>query len=246
MFQRYLYLIFLIACTTAQATTLKFCYESKELLPHYRGEGVLTPTEKPGAAIEIMQKLDDMLTNVQIQFVREPWKRCLNDLKQGKVDALIARYSSKRELFAKYPKNSSNKLDNSRAISSTATCFIHKKNVPIKWDGKNLLVDLPQGISVPRGYSLVDDLKMKGFQIYETTSVKQAHELLFKGRVGISLSDCKHKELPADYVENKKPLVENYGYLVFSQQFYSLYPNLAEDLWNQLMKIDDKLFYSKY
>lgn len=246
MFQRVLYLTSLIACVTAQATTLKFCYESKELLPHYRGEGILTPSEKPGAAIEIMQKLDEMLSNVHIEFVREPWKRCLNDLKLGKVDALIARHSVSREVFAKYPKTSKNELDNERAISSTATCFIHKKNVPLKWDGHDLYVDLPQGISVPRGYSLVDDLKKKGFQIYETVSIKQAHELLFNGRVGISLSDCQHKKLPTDYVENKKPLVENYGYLVFSQQFYSLYPNLAEDLWNQLMKIDDKIFYSKY
>jgi polar amino acid transport system substrate-binding protein len=246
MFRRFLYLICLIACVTAQATTLKFCYESKELLPHYRGEGVLTPTEKPGAAIEIVQKLDEMLSNVQIQFVREPWKRCLNDLKQGKVDALIARHSSGREAFAKYPRTAKNELDNARAISSTATCFIHKKNVPIHWNGDELLVDLPQGISVPRGYSLVEDLKKKGFQIYETASVKQAHELLFKGRVGISLSDCQHKNLPADYVENKVPLVENYGYLVFSHQFYSLYPNLAEDLWNQLKKIDGKVFYNKY
>lgn len=246
MFQRFFYLTCLIACVTAQATTLKFCYESKELLPHYRGEGILTPSEKPGAAIEIMQKLDEMLSTVHIEFVREPWKRCLNDLKLGKVDALIARHSVSREVFAKYPKTSKNELDNERAISSTATCFIHKKNVPLKWDGHDLYVDLPQGISLPRGYSLVEDLKKKGFQIYETVSVKQAHELLFKGRVGISLSDCQHKELPTDYVENKKPLVENYGYLVFSQQFYSLYPNLAEDLWNQLMKIDDKIFYSKY
>jgi polar amino acid transport system substrate-binding protein len=246
MFQLFLYLICLTACVTVQATTLKFCYESKELLPHYRGEGVLTPSEKPGAAIEIVQKLDEMLSKVQIEFVREPWKRCLNDLKLGKVDALIARHSVSRESFAKYPKTTKNELDNERAISSTATCLIHKKNVPLKWDGNQLLADLPQGISVPRGYSLVEDLKKKGFQIYETASVKQAHELLFKGRVGISLSDCEHKELPSGYVENKEPLVENYGYLVFSHQFYSLYPNLAEDLWNQLMRIDDKVFYSKY
>jgi len=246
MFQRFLYLICLTACVTAQATTLKFCYESKELLPHYRGEGVLTPSEKPGAAIEIAQKLDEMLSKVQIEFVREPWKRCLNDLKLGKVDALIARHSVSREAFAKYPKTTKNELDNERAISSTATCFIHKKNVPLKWNGHELLVDMPQGISVPRGYSLVEDLKKKGFQIYETVSVKQAHELLFNGRVGISLSDCQHKNLPINFIENKTPIVENYGYLVFSHQFYSIYPNLAEDLWNQLMKIDDKVFYNKY
>ena len=138
MFQRVLYLTSLIACVTAQATTLKFCYESKELLPHYRGEGILTPSEKPGAAIEIMQKLDEMLSNVHIEFVREPWKRCLNDLKLGKVDALIARHSVSREVFAKYPKTSKNELDNERAISSTATCFIHKKNVPLKWNGHEL------------------------------------------------------------------------------------------------------------
>ena len=246
MCQRFLYLICSICCLSAQASTLKFCYESKELLPHYRGEGVSTPSEKPGAAIEILQELDDMISNVQIQLVREPWKRCLNHLRQGKVDALIARHSLDREEFAKYPKTRNNKLDNECAISSTSTCFIHKKNVPLKWDGQELLVEMPQGISVSRGYSLVKDLKNKGFQIYETVSVKQAHELLFNDRVGISLSDCKHKNLPINYIENKKPIVENYGYLVFSHQFYSLYPKLSEDLWNQLMKIDDKDFYDKY
>jgi len=246
MLQRFLLLICVIACTSAQATTLKFCYESKELLPHYRGEGVIVPSERPGAAIEIIQALDSKVENIKVEFIREPWKRCLNDLKLGKVDALIARHSTGREGFAKYPKNQSGDLDPNKSVSTSATCFIHKKNLPLEWDGKTLKMDLPQGIAIPRGYSLVDDLKKKGFQIYETVSVRKAHDLLFSGRVGTTLGDCNNKTLPSGFIENKHPIIETYGYLVFSHQFYSFYPDLTESIWNELQQIDDKAYYNKY
>ena len=190
--------------------------------------------------------MDNNLEEINIILKREPWKRCLNDLEHGKVDALIARYSCNREGFAKYPKTSFDKIDTTKAFSNTATCFIHRKNVLLEWDGADLNVELPQGISVPSGYSLADDLKNAGFQIYETRSVKQAHALLFNGRVGISLSDCNFKNLPEDFTENTIPLSENYGYLVFSHQFYNDNLKLSEKIWRTLMEIDHKQFYSKY
>ena len=243
--KRFLFVCFFISFLS-EATTLNFCYESKELFPHYIGEGVHVPDKKPGAAIEMLQHLDSNFHNVQIRFVREPWNRCLNDLKLGKVDALIARYSEGRVKFAKYPKQNNGAIDTSRSFSNTSTCFIHSNNVLLEWDGQELKTKQRQGIAVPRGYSLVEDLKSKGFQIYETTSVKKAHELLFNGRVGVSLSDCNHKKLPVGFVENKTPIVENYGYLVFSHQFYDFYPSLSERMWDKLIQIDHKLFYEKY
>lgn len=204
------------------------------------------PENKPGAAIETIQVIDQELKNVEVKFVRMPWKRCLSQLKQGKADAVIGRYTDERAEFAVFPMKKSGQLDTSKAISITESCFIHDKSVPLSWDGKNLQVEQPVGLIAPLGYSLVDDLKMLGFDVYESSNIGLAHKLLFSGKFTVSLSDCNLKDKPEHIIENPHPVTSEYGYLFFSKQYWSQNQAIVEQVWDRLKNIDKQSIYLKY
>ncbi len=223
-----------------------FCYENKTLLPHFAGEGRLVPQTMPGAAIEVLQRLDEKAEGISFHFVRFPWKRCLNDLKQGDIDGVIGRYSEERASFAVYPRLPNGDLDFSKSMINTETCFIYNREFPLGWDGKNLSYAGKLTISVPSGYELINDLKRKGTNVYEAETINLAHRLLFTGRVDASVSNCRLKMLPNGFVQNPIPIVSNPGFLLFSQHFYYQYPKHAETLWNLLREIDKETLYEKY
>ncbi|WP_372768329.1 hypothetical protein [Pseudoalteromonas sp.] len=226
-------------------TTLTYCYENKPVLPHFYGTGPNVPSEKPGPAIEIMQQLADLTEEVEINFVRFPWRRCLNDLALGRVDAVVGRYHPLRDKIAQYPKTEDGNLDNERSFSISNTCLVYREG-EVFWDGANLSFDKPKSVTVPNGYGIISELLSKGFEIYEVPSMAKGHELLFKGRVNVSLSHCHMASVPDGFVENTIPISESIGYLMFSHQFYEKQLQLAHTLWDNLSKINTEQYYKKY
>lgn len=226
--------------------TLRFCYENKEVPPHYMGEGLSVPESRPGAAIEIMQRLGKPIHNLDIDFVRKPWKRCLDELKKGKVDALIGRYSPQRGTFGVFPKSKNGTLNQDLAFSQTMSCFIYDQSISLQWDGKELSVPKPLGAAAPRGYSLVKDLRNLDIDIYETSTIEQAHELLFAGKVKLSVSNCALEHKPEHIKQHPIPVSTSSGYLIFSKAFFAENPKLAQYLWRQLSLINKKEIYEKY
>lgn len=226
--------------------TLRFCYENQELFPHYLKDDSEVPKSRPGAAIEIMQELDKRLPDTKIAFVRAPWKRCLNELKLGKVDALIGRYTPERAEFATYPRLMNGLVDTSKALSVTTSCFIHDRSLPLKWDGKSLQVQQPQGLIAPMGYSVVEELQALGFDVYEASNIKLAHKLLFNGKFKVSLSDCNLTNKPPFIVENRTPVSRQYGYLLLSKKFYWGNTDKSEFIWRTLQRIDKDKIYARY
>lgn len=247
------YIAILASCFSASvmsnslsANKLKFCYENKDVPPHYLGDGLGVPEEKPGAAIEVMQQLDKEVLGFEIGFVRKPWKRCLSELQQGKVDSVIGRHSNERATFGVYPKNDQGKLLVDLAFSRTMSCFIYDESLPLKWDGQTLHSPKPLGAAVPRGYSLVKDLRKLGIDIYETTTIESAHELLFARKVKLSLSNCKLENRPSYILQHPIPVSDTAGYLIFSKRFYAEDPKRANYLWQKLRSIDKEAIYKKY
>lgn len=225
---------------------LRFCYENKEVPPHYMGEGLTVPKSRPGAAIEVIQRLGKTINNVDIEFIRKPWKRCLDELKKGKVDALIGRYSPERATYGIFPKQADGVLDDKLAFSRTMSCFIYDESLPLEWDGRELSVPRPMGAAAPRGYSLVKDLRKLELDIYETATIERAHELLFAGKVKLSVSNCALENKPKYIIEHPIPVSVTAGYLIFSKSFFTAEPNLASYLWRKLGTINKKEIYKKY
>lgn len=231
--------------TSNKQVTLTYCYENKPVLPHFYGEGPLVPKSNPGPAIDILNQVATYHPDLIIKFVRYPWKRCLNDLASGKVDAVVGRYDPFREQIARYPKTSDGELDNSLSFSNSDSCLLHKAG-SINWDGETLIFDKPMSMSVPNGYGVIGEMRKKGFDIYESPSINKAHELLFKGRVAVSLSNCHMEDVPTGFEQNTIPINQSIGYLMFSHQFFERQPLLANKLWQTLSEIDAEAFYQEY
>ena len=228
-----------------QVVNVTYCYENKPLLPHFLGSGPDVPMQHPGPSVEILQHLEKLTPNVKITFVRFPWKRCLNDLQTGKVDAVIGSYNKLREQIGRYPKTKKGEIDTDRNFSTTSSCLLYPENDIVR-DGHRLLFEKPMSMSVPSGYGVITDMKRKGFDVYQAPSSAKAHELLFSGRVGASLSNCFLENLPVGFVQNTTPINQSTGYLLFSHQFYQRNSNLAETLWHNITLINRQDYYKRY
>ncbi|GAB2932407.1 substrate-binding periplasmic protein [Rheinheimera gaetbuli] len=217
--------------------TLTFCYEDKQLLPYYTGEGHVTPA-LPGVTLEHLHATAAVAGNVKLIFVRFPWRRCLQKLEQNEVDALVATYLPQRSEFAVYPTTADGKPDPGRAMSSHATCLVHRADNDIQQkitqQHGNLVFSRPLGYSTP-DYPA-------GISVVPVRSQQQALELVLSGRVDATTTLCKVNDVAgADLLSQRKPLIvvypplyETTGYLVFSQAFYQQNTALAEQLWRLL------------
>ena len=166
-------------------------------------------------------------------------------LMRGNVDAIIGRYTEARAKTGMFPTNSG-ALDSDRAFSVATGCLLHNRESDIDWQGNKLKLSGSSVMALPRGYHSVAELRSLGFSIYETDSLSAAHQLVIKGKVDASITNCDHQGLPEHVVLNPYPISSNYGYLIFSKQFFSRHQKTANRLWENLKQIDKKSIYDKY
>ena len=112
-----------------QSLSLRFCYEDKQLLPYYTGNSAEVPAA-PGATIEHLQQVA-AVAGISLELVRMPWLRCLQQLADNEIDALVASYSSEREHYTIYPRNNAGQPDPSRAINTNALCLAYHFNTDL-------------------------------------------------------------------------------------------------------------------
>ncbi|MDP2713910.1 ABC transporter substrate-binding protein [Rheinheimera sp.] len=229
--------------------TLTFCYEDKQLLPYYTGEGHAA-AYLPGVTIEHLQASAAAAGNIRLAFVRFPWRRCLQKLEQNEVDALVATYLPQRSDFAVYPMTADGKPDPARAMSRHATCLVHRADNDIQ----HKITQQHGGLVVsrPLGHSNPD--YPAGISVVQVHSQQQALELVLSGRVDATTTLCKVNGVAgADRQSLRKPLrlvypplYETTGYLVFSKGFYQRHPALAEQLWQLLGRTIEPQRYYDY
>lgn len=217
------------------AVSLTFCYEDKQLLPYYTGEGD-SGAALPGVTIEHLKAaVAQSATPITLRFVRRPWLRCLQQLELNEVDALVATYRKSRQKFAVYPTTEYGELDADRAMSSHASCLVHRFDMDIaqkiaRADGK-LVVSRPLGHSNPE-YPL-------HIKVLPVHSQHQALQLVVSGRVDATTTLCQVNGVNgADPSVSEHqlilvypPLYQTTGYLVFSKNFYQQHQAVAQQLW---------------
>ncbi|HAT40863.1 MAG TPA: amino acid ABC transporter [Rheinheimera sp.] len=256
--QRYVWGLVLAGTSLfSHATTLKFCYEDKQLRPYYFGNSADVPADMPGATIEHLRLLVSKVPGLQLELRRLPWKRCLQQLQQGEVDALIASYAKERETLGHYPKSASDPAgppDSSRAFSAHQTCLVSKPGVSWRWDGQKFSGIDQVVIARPLGYAPLKTSDQSKISIHYTLSGAMDLDLLEGGRVNAITTLCRiaGKNAEAPYLKKRQlqviypPLYSNTGYLVFSHAFYQAQPQLAEQLWQLLAVEKGEAIYQKY
>lgn len=218
-------------------TTLTFCYQDQPLEPYYRSAGTATPAENPGATIEHLQWLATQAPELQLKFVRYPWKRCLLELQRGRVDAVVANYYPEREAIGQFPMTPQG-IDQSRAFTEQDVCLLSKSAIAQRWNGQQFSAGPP----IVFGYMPRVDLRHHAIAAQvkhlPIDNQRQAIHLLQRDQIQLTTILCAIAGQPAPKMnvtdlEVLAPAVAHLtGYLVFSHQFFEKNQALANKLWS--------------
>lgn len=233
---------------TDSKLTLRFCYEDKQLLPYYAGNSINVP-ENPGASIEHLRHATAAV-GISLELVRMPWLRCLQQLADNNVDALVAAYSAERAHYTFYPQDAQGQPDPARAINTNALCLAYRfdNNFPLK------LSDKSSTLTIARPYGYKPLPFPEHTVLVGAHSPEQALELVVSGRVDATTVTCEINGLAANRQELdtlplkilQPPVYYSVGYLMLSEQFYQQHTAIAEQLWHSLPQILDHHRYLEY
>ncbi|TCS38087.1 transporter substrate-binding domain-containing protein [Reinekea marinisedimentorum] len=176
---------------------------------------------------------------MDIQYIRRPWKRCQQSLKQGEVDALYAFiYTAERDQWAAFPKTKG-QPDQRYAYLGNYKVFTHK-NSSLNWDGTAFSDPQAMVQSIP-GY--VADQRLKAMQIMPQIELQpmQGLEMVSRGRIDGYVIDrligweLAHLLNIADSVKTiEQPFMEQPWYIAFSKQAYGHSRPEIEAFWTAL------------
>lgn len=240
-------LVILIWATFSQAeVSVHFAYENATQFPYYIGDSSEVLPQQPGAAVELLKLLENIIPELKISFSRCHWKQCLHKLQSGKVDGIFnASFTEERLLLGHYPwKNG--KVDDSRRITTISYHFYRLKGSRFNWNGKNI-TGLYGKIGTPLAYSIEGHLQEMGIKILSSPDVLANFSNLRRGVVqAIALQD-----VTGDYYLERKSGLKNIEkvypalktkayYLILSKQFKARHPELSEKVWNAIGVLREK------
>jgi polar amino acid transport system substrate-binding protein len=222
------------------ATKLVIAYEDKQQFPNYLGNSTEIESTRPGIHVELV-RMTAAEIGIELELVRQPWKRALDNLKKGEVDGVFSgSFSKDRMELGVYPM-AGDVPDESLRIGTTSYSLYKAKGSLVNWDGK-AMSGLTGSVSAPAGYSIVAELKKMNVPVEESPSTTQDLTLLKAGRVEAVAA----QEITADQILKKAefasiekvspPLVTKSYFLIFSHQLMARDPDLAKKFWTVLAK----------
>jgi polar amino acid transport system substrate-binding protein len=238
----------------AVAVELTFAYEDKEQPPYYMGNSLLVPEYYPGVSVDIMKRVGEMIDGLDVKLVRCPWKRCLYSLKNNHISGVFnASYKQSRLDYGWYPtidEEHDGSVDISKRITYLTYSFYKFKGSQVEWDGQTISNFQSRTVGAPFGYSIVSDLRKKGFTVDESPSTKSNLEKLLLKRVDlVALQDVTADSLIQSNskifvnIEKLKPaFITKAYYLMLSHNFVEKHPRIAQQIWDTIKIIRETEF----
>ena len=233
--------------TAAMALTLLLATDDTPGNPWIMGGGIHFQKNLPGIEVEIYEHMAHQL-GVDLKLERMPWKRCLFELKAGRVDGIFpASFKPERMEFGVFPFKDGN-IDATRKSRDSAYHLYRLKTMPVTWQGGKLvnLEKMPyQTIGVPLEWAIARDLRRMNIDVLERPRPVELLEMLTKGRLaGVAclstVADIYIDQAPHQFGQIEKvypAIVEKSYFLMLSIQFTTAHPLLAERIWDTIAEI---------
>lgn len=243
-------LILLLACVfthslalAADKPPIRACTENEDSFPW-----VLK--DRAGLTVQMLRMVEKRVGG-RIEVVPLPWKRCLEDIKNGKVDAAFKiSYSAARAAeLGNYPM-AGDKPDASKRLLTDTYSLYRLKGTAIEWDGKVLKAGGPVGAQ--SGFSVVDQLKGLGAKVDDgTRSADDNLKKLLAGRFVALALQTEEGDISVESdpefkgkIERLKPvLVEKPYFLMFSKQFTSKNAAYVQEVWDAIGTVRESAEY---
>ena len=181
-------------------------------------------------------------------FIAYPWKECLNQAKEGRVDAVAtASYQDERALYLNYPQGAAVDIKSPWRVTQVGyvvvTSALNKKGEKNTYQFDGDFKSIPQPVRVPARYSVIRDLQKEGIKIKEGKSSMDNFKKLIQERTGSVVDVEETAKLFATQpvfaeklVIQKRPLNNKSYYLAFSKKS-ALKTDEEEMIWREIAKV---------
>jgi polar amino acid transport system substrate-binding protein len=214
---------------------LVMCYEDVAQRPW-------TTPDNSGLTFELLRRVEKQLGE-RFVYAAKPWRRCLEELRLGTVDAVIAAADSKpRRSFAAYPLLADGKADPARALFTDTVNVFLRVGGSGSWDGQTLTAP-KQEVAVQSGYLVGSVLRERGYVTRELVkSADDGLRLLASGMFDVAVlqgleasrlarSDARFRDR---VVQAGPPYRVVEFYLVFNLAAYRSAPQRADAIWRAI------------
>lgn len=229
---------------SADKPKVRACHENEDSHPWIL-------KDKPGLNI-IMFRAVEKQTGGKIETVPLPWKRCLEEVKAGTMDAAFKiSYSAQRAAeMGSYPMVG-DKPDASKRMLMDSYSLYRLKGSAVEWDGKTLKAT--GSVGAQSGFSVVEQLKSMGLTVDDgSRSPDDNLKKLVNGRFSVLAlqtdeGDSKVAGNPefSGKIERIKPaLIEKPYFLMFSKSFAAKNPDYVKEVWSAIAQVRESAEYT--
>lgn len=238
--KKIIFYIFILKSLVAPALhaqiVIKLCHENVTVFPWIIGSN-------KGLALKEIELIEKDL-KIDIQLVRQPWKRCQMEGQAGKVDGLIAAsYNEERAAWGQYPLLHDGRPNRDKRMHTDSFYVYVRKDSPINYHDEKFHHLGNNQIGVQLGYSVGKDLQDMGYEIHSTFSRSQD---LFKqldlGVLNVAVLQNhdalktleQFPELKRNIKRIDTPFKIKDQYIIFNKTFYQNNKKLADSIWDSL------------
>ncbi|WP_394147534.1 substrate-binding periplasmic protein [Shewanella atlantica] len=222
----------------------RVCFEMQNNMPFIHGvpeDGVVVLGEHGVLADLLILTAEELAIELNFSFM--PWKRCIQQLSQGKVDGIIAAiWASERDSWGVFPK-AGEAVDNEMAIWFVDYLIYTKSGSVLTWDGKSFS-GVRHGIAAPLGYIAHQKLSAMGVLHEQSLSLTDGFALLALERLdGYVVEETIGRRVVMDLQLSDKlesltrPFMRVHWFMPVSHQWYKAYPEFSLSFWSTLSEI---------
>lgn len=214
----FLLIVFIPHYLYASESAISFSVATAKLPPFVYLDADKQPK---GILIEILEKAKQE-TDLEINILVLPWARALDEVKNGRIDALMpAIWTSQREQFFVYPSLSFFTFSDSVLIKRIDDQFVFEGLASI---GPNKVIGKTRLVVINHEFDALE--KLGQLSTYETTKLDDALLMLTQKKIdlvagdrAIALSTIRNLNLEKSLKLYALEATSNSSYIAFSQQF---------------------------
>ncbi|KQV44917.1 ABC transporter substrate-binding protein [Duganella sp. Root336D2] len=224
-----------MAAHAAKEPPLRLCFEDVDQRPWSTPDG-------KGLNFELLKRVE-LLLNEQFIYSPKPWKRCLNELKLGQVDAVVgAADAIDRRAWSRIPQLPDGREDPGRALFEDAALVFLRVGGNGSWDGHELLAP-GKVVIVQTGYLVAQQLREKGYIPHDTVkSAADALRMLTRGSFdvavlqGLEASKLAHEDprFVGKVQQAELPYSTVHLHLMVGRGVYQRDPQRVEAIWQAI------------
>lgn len=202
----------------------------------------LTYPDGSGQAQDVLRRAS-RLQPVQIQIVVAPRFQCMEQLRTGQVDAMLAAFIEERTSYSAFPMKDS-QPDASRAVGELNFSVSRRHGGTVDWDGKQFINLGRQPVGTQPGLLHVSLLRQLNVVIDDSAgSPEQAFAMLAQNRVAAVVTQQGEGEaiIARKYKGEidmlPTPLITTPLYLSINRNFYQRHQVQVDSYWDAVRQV---------